>query len=186
FRDYLYIPLGGSRGSVGNKIRNTFVIFIVSGFWHGANWTFIIWGALNALYFLPLLLAGRNRQNLDTVAQGNWLPSARETLQMLLTFGMTVLAWICFRAESVGQAIQYIEGIFQTSLTTFPDVFPIHVLIGIVVVVLVEWIHREKQHGLQLDPNVTPRPLRWGIYMILSFLVAFFMGEPNPFIYFQF
>jgi len=98
FRDYLYIPLGGSRGGTWMKIRNTFIIFLVSGFWHGANWTFVIWGFLNALYFLPLLLAKRNRNNLDVVAQDNVLPSPMELFKMLMTFGLTVIAWIFFRA----------------------------------------------------------------------------------------
>ncbi|MCP3933639.1 MAG: MBOAT family protein, partial [Bacteroidetes bacterium] len=186
FRDYLYIPLGGSRGSYSNKMRNTFVIFIVSGFWHGANWTFIIWGALNAICFLPLLLTNRNRKNLDTVAKGKLLPSFREAFQMLLTFCITVLAWIFFRAESAGQAMKYIEGIFQPAYFTSPDIFPIHVFVGIAVVTFVEWVHRERQHGLQLHTNKIARPIRWGVYLLLSFSIAFFMGDANPFIYFQF
>jgi alginate O-acetyltransferase complex protein AlgI len=82
FRDYLYIPLGGSRGGNWIKIRNTFIIFILSGFWHGANWTFIVWGGLNAIYFLPLLLLNKNRVNTNTVAQGRYLPSFKEFFQM--------------------------------------------------------------------------------------------------------
>ena len=74
FRDYLYIPLGGSRGGTWMKVRNTFAIFLVSGFWHGANWTFIIWGALNAIYFLPLLFTNNNRKNLGVVAEGKLFP----------------------------------------------------------------------------------------------------------------
>ena len=94
FRDYLYIPLGGSRGGTLMKVRNTFVIFLVSGFWHGANWTFIIWGAINALYFLPLLLTNNNRKNLGVVADGKLLPSIREFFAMISTFILTVFAWI--------------------------------------------------------------------------------------------
>ena len=97
FRDYLYIPLGGSRGGTWMKVRNTFAIFLVSGFWHGANWTFIIWGALNAIYFLPLLLTNNNRKNLGVVAEGKLLPSFRELFAMLITFILTVFAWIFFR-----------------------------------------------------------------------------------------
>ena len=92
FRDYLYIPLGGSKGSLSKIVRNTFIIFLVSGFWHGANWTFIIWGFLNALYFLPLLLIKRNRKNLDIVAENRVLPSIRELLSMFTTFSLTVFA----------------------------------------------------------------------------------------------
>jgi len=96
FRDYLYIPLGGSRGGTGMKVRNTFIIFIVSGFWHGANWTFIVWGALNAVYFLPLLLTNKNRSNLDIAAQGKYIPSFKEFLSIFFTFVLTVFAWIFF------------------------------------------------------------------------------------------
>jgi len=110
FRDYLYIPLGGSKGGLWMKIRNTFIIFLVSGFWHGANWTFIIWGGLNALYFLPLLLAKKNRKNIDTVAQDKIFPSVRESLSMIGTFSLTVLAWIFFRAESLPHALNYLSG----------------------------------------------------------------------------
>lgn len=94
FRDYVYIPLGGSKGGTWMKVRNTFIIFLLSGFWHGANWTFIAWGALNAMYFLPLLLTQNNRANLDIVAQGKNVPSFREFSSMLVTFGLTVFAWI--------------------------------------------------------------------------------------------
>jgi D-alanyl-lipoteichoic acid acyltransferase DltB (MBOAT superfamily) len=89
FRDYLYIPLGGSRGNTANKIRNIFIIFIVSGFWHGANWTFIVWGALNAIYFLPLLLLNQNRKNLEIVAKNRLLPSLKDFFSILMTFGLT-------------------------------------------------------------------------------------------------
>jgi D-alanyl-lipoteichoic acid acyltransferase DltB (MBOAT superfamily) len=101
FRDYIYIPLGGSRGSTWLKIRNTFIIFLISGFWHGANWTFIVWGALNAVYFLPLMLTKRNRKNLEIVAKGRSWPSINELFSMLITFSITVFAWIFFRANSL-------------------------------------------------------------------------------------
>src|SRR6056300_219048 len=113
FRDYLYIPLGGSRGGTWIKVRNTFVIFIVSGFWHGANWTFIVWGALNAMYFLPLLLTKSNRQNIDTVAEGRFFPNLRELFQMGTTFLLTVLAWVFFRAESITIALGFLKGIIS-------------------------------------------------------------------------
>lgn len=80
FRDYLYIPLGGSKGNLGFKIRNTFIIFLVSGFWHGANWTFVFWGLLNAIYFLPLLILGKNRNYLDTIAKNNFFPRGKKLL----------------------------------------------------------------------------------------------------------
>ena len=124
FRDYLYIPLGGSRGSTNKKVRNIFIIFIVSGFWHGANWTFIIWGILNAFYFLPLLLFKTNRDNLNIAAEGKLLPTIREVLSIFSTFSLTVFAWIFFRAEDINHAISYISKIFSNSLFSIPAIFP--------------------------------------------------------------
>ena len=97
------------------KVRNTFIIFIVSGFWHGANWTFIVWGALNAIYFLPLLLAKKNRSNLGTVAEGKLLPSLKELFYMGLTFGLTVIAWVFFRAKECDDAVKVLVGMIGLS-----------------------------------------------------------------------
>ena len=113
FKDYLYIPLGGSKGPKWKQVRNVFIIFLVSGFWHGANWTFIVWGGLNALFFLPLLLANKNRVNKDIVAKNKYFPSFKEIFQIVSTFILTTLAWIFFRAETFHQALKYISGIFS-------------------------------------------------------------------------
>ena len=120
FRDYLYIPLGGSRVSKAKVVRNTFVIFLVSGFWHGANWTFIAWGAYHALLFLPLILLGKNRKYTNTVAEGRILPTLKEAGQMILTFFLAVFGWIIFRADSIGQAREYVCGMANKSLITSP------------------------------------------------------------------
>jgi D-alanyl-lipoteichoic acid acyltransferase DltB (MBOAT superfamily) len=110
FRDYLYIPLGGSRVGKWKAVRNVFIIFLVSGFWHGANWTFIVWGGIHACLFLPLLLRGTNRRyTSETIGEGRWLPSGRELLGMAWTFTMVCVAWVFFRAESVGEAISYLK-----------------------------------------------------------------------------
>ena len=108
FRDYLYIPLGGSKGGTAMKVRNTMIIFLVSGFWHGANWTFVMWGFLNALYFLPSLLQNKNRIHMDIVAQNKMLPSLKELLQMSFTFILVCFAWIFFRADTISGAFSYI------------------------------------------------------------------------------
>lgn len=191
FRDYLYIPLGGSRGGTWIKVRNTFIIFIVSGFWHGANWTFIVWGALNAIYFLPLLLANKNRNNLETVAQGKLLPSIKEFSLMLLTFGLTVFAWIFFRAESIGHAFNYISEILSFSLFEIPKfegmgrAFTTILLIG--VFVLMEWQGRECQYAIANIGQRWHKPLRWVFYSLIIFVIGMFMSSAeSPFIYFQF
>lgn len=191
FRDYLYIPLGGSRGGTWMKVRNTFIIFIVSGFWHGANWTFIVWGALNAIYFLPLLLTNNNRNNLETVAQGKLLPSIKELVFMLLTFGLTVFAWIFFRAENIGHAISYISEILSPSIFTIPKFAGMYdalmTIILVAIFVLVEWKGREGQYAIAQIGKNWHRPIRWSFYSIIIFLIGMFMPSvESPFIYFQF
>ncbi|HLV40545.1 MBOAT family O-acyltransferase [Xanthomarina sp.] len=191
FRDYLYIPLGGSRGGTWLKVRNVFIIFLVSGFWHGANWTFIIWGALNALYFLPILLTKNNRKNLDTVAEGKYLPSTKEFLLMLLTFGLTVIAWIFFRAENLTHAISYISEIFSSSLFTYPRYISqtkVKTIITLIfILVLIEWRGREGQFAIEDIAEKWKKPLRWIFYASILFLIGMFMQtEETPFIYFQF
>jgi len=184
FRDYLYIPLGGSKGGLPMKIRNTFIIFLVSGFWHGANWTFIVWGGLNALYFMPLLLMNKNRQNLEVAAQGRWLPSAKECLQIIITFSVTCIAWIFFRAESVTQAYQYIKRICSTELFTIPHL-PVKAMALIAIMLIVEWINRERFHGLEIK-RFSPWIRRF-FYIILIFIILRYANfGNNAFIYFQF
>jgi D-alanyl-lipoteichoic acid acyltransferase DltB (MBOAT superfamily) len=190
FRDYLYIPLGGSRGSTWMKVRNTFAIFIVSGFWHGANWTFIVWGTLNAIYFLPLLLTNKSRNNLDTIAQGKLLPSIKELAFMLLTFGLTVFAWIFFRADNIGHAISYISEILSPSLFSIPKFAGMYnALITIILVgvfVLVEWQGREGQYAISKLGIKWKRPLRYAMYYAIIFAIFWFGGKEQQFIYFQF
>ncbi len=188
FRDYLYIPLGGSKGGTPMKIRNTFIIFLVSGFWHGANWTFIAWGALNALYFLPLLLSGKNRQNLGMVAEGKIFPNPREIFHMSSTFLLTVLAWVFFRASSIDKALTYLKEIFSTSLFTVPEEFPMVIISLILLFVVVEWLQREQQHALEnLERNhLIKKPLRWGFYIGIILIIFTFGGSQQEFIYFQF
>ncbi|MCB2203773.1 MBOAT family protein [bacterium] len=186
FRDYVYIPLGGSRGNRWKQIRNVLIIFVVSGFWHGANWTFIVWGALNALYFLPLLLRDRNRSHTNTVAEGRILPGIRETFQMAVTFALTCLAWVFFRAATVGDALTYIGNIFSATLFTPPTLafgyFPLVALLFLAA----EWLQRDREHVLQLSGKRMPAPLRWTLYYGIAALIFYYGGEPQTFIYFQF
>ena len=186
FRDYLYIPLGGSRGGTWMKLRNTFIIFIVSGFWHGANWTFIVWGALNAIYFLPLLLTNNNRNNLETVAQGKLLPSIKDLSFMLLTFGLTVFAWIFFRAENIGHAFSYISEIFSSSLFTIPEIRPRNLILLIMFFVFIEWLGREGQYAIAKLGMNWKRPLRYAMYYAIIIAIFWFGGKEQQFIYFQF
>lgn len=186
FRDYLYIPLGGSRGSTWLKVRNTFIIFLVSGFWHGANWTFVVWGALNAFYFLPILLTKNNRNNMDIVAKGHFFPSIRELFFMGTTFGLTILAWVFFRAENISHAFSYIASIFSSSLFTFPEVRPKIVIILVIVFVFIEWLGREGNYALEKLGSNQHRVLRYIMYYLIIFAILWFSGKEQQFIYFQF
>lgn len=190
FRDYLYIPLGGSRGGLLNKIRNVFAIFIVSGFWHGANWTFIIWGLLNALYFLPVFLLQRNRQNMEIVAMDRLFPRISEIAQIIVTFFLTTLAWIFFRAESVTQAFEIVSEIFSMTLFSIPDILlepqlekTLHFILGMIVL---EWLGRKHQYALEHLALSWYRPARWSLYLFIAILIALNTGKEQDFIYFQF
>ena len=190
FRDYLYIPLGGSRGTNYFKIRNVFIIFLVSGFWHGANWTFIVWGGLNALYFLPIMLLNKNKINTDVVAQGKHLPSVREVLSITLTFSLTTIAWIFFRAEDIHHAISYLSNIIHPSILTIPELITpklemIYTLLCIFILVLFEWMNRDKIHALDIA-NYN-KSNRWMLYLIIIIMIITFGSfNQNSFIYFQF
>jgi len=202
FRDYVYIPLGGSRPEIPANIpnpdrykkwiivRNTFVIFLLSGFWHGANWTFIAWGAYHAILFLPLILLGKNRKYTNQVAEGRLLPTWKETIQIICTFLLVVLGWIIFRAETITQAWEYICGMLQFG--TLRASYRFFIQHGIrtitwlcVLMLLIEWLQRNKQHGLEISHL---KPVYRGIIFILIFeLIIFFLpATPSQFIYFQF
>ena len=190
FKDYLYIPLGGSKGGMWMKIRNTFIIFLVSGFWHGANWTFIVWGFLNALYIMPSIVFNTNRNNLDIVARGKYLPTIREFFAILLTFSLTVFAWIFFRAANVTHAISYISKIFSSSLLTVPDFPGIGQAVPIVfltsIFLFVEWLGREQQYAIAHLGIKWYKPLRWSMYYGIIISIFWFGGKEQQFIYFQF
>ena len=192
FRDYLYIPLGGSKGGTWPKVRNTFIIFLVSGFWHGANWTFIIWGFLNALYIMPSIIFNTNRNNLDIVAQGKYLPSLKEFFQMCLTFSLTVFAWIFFRAENLKHALAYISEIFSRSLFTVPikliksGHLTMILILLVFIFIIIEWLGRQQQYAIAVIANSWPKGIRYVFYYLLIIAILWFSGKEQQFIYFQF
>lgn len=191
FRDYLYFPLGGSRGNKSQVIRNTFIIFLVSGFWHGANWTFIVWGLLHALFFMPLLLAAQNRKNIEIVAAHHSFPKLKEVVQMSITFALVCLAWIFFRAENLTHALQYIQGLFSRTWLTVPDLPQgkkvVSTLIMIGILLLMEWQGRRQQYAFEVFGLKWERWQRWLFYAFFIFIIIMFMQtSETPFIYFQF
>ncbi|NVN19317.1 MBOAT family protein [Muricauda sp. HICW] len=183
FKDYLYFPLGGSRVSLNKNIRNVFIIYLVSGFWHGANWTFIFWGFLNALYYVPLMLFKRNRKNLEIVAANSYLPSLREGYAILETFIVTCFIRVFFRANTIEDAFLYIKRIFMFEGNSFDNLDKVSVLV-IVFMLMVEWLNRKKEHGLSIANQ--PVLLRWGTYFLIFGFILFFGKASDAFIYFQF
>ena len=186
FRDYVYIPLGGSKVSRPKVIRNIFIIFIVSGFWHGANWTFIVWGALNAIYFLPLLLLKRNRKNVDDFASESIFPSLKVLFQILLTFGLTVFAWIFFRAENLTHDISYIQGMANLSLFGFPEIHPLYLFILLVLFIVIEWSGKTSEYAIEEFARTKPVFVRWAFYYAIILCMLVYGIEDQEFIYFQF
>ena len=214
FRDYVYIPLGGSRPDISSRspianrlspttytkciaVRNTFIIFLLSGFWHGANWTFLLWGAYHALLFVPLLLMNKNRRYRDTVAtttlpdgttKTKLFPTLKESLQMLVTFVLVVFGWIIFRATGMKTLTTWMTGIFDRTLFSIPWLmnrqFYIPLAIAIFLMLLVEWINRKQTHGFVL--HVKYKWLRLIIYYLLIFAIIANFGQEQSFIYFQF
>jgi D-alanyl-lipoteichoic acid acyltransferase DltB (MBOAT superfamily) len=217
FRDYVYIPLGGSRPALparlevkGDRlkarytkwiaVRNTLIIFLLSGFWHGANWTFVLWGAYHALLFVPLLLLNKNRRYRDTVAtvtlpdgtiKTKLLPSLKEAGQMLLTFALAVFGWIIFRATGLKTLSAWISGICDSSLFGVPYLinrqYYIPLAISILVLIIVEWINRTKEHGLQISnySKILQIVIFYGF--VMSIIISMYINElAATFIYFQF
>ncbi len=183
FRDYVYIPLGGSRASKGRQFFNILVTFTVSGFWHGANWTFIAWGALHGLFYLPFIFLGRKKYG-NVAAQNSFLPSIREAGAIAVTFALVVLAWAFFRAPTITDAVYYLAGIFDSSLVSLPPYK--NFIPYIAVLVLIEWISRHQKYPLEKLPFT--KPVRWGIYFALlaAIIVLGEFSQKGEFIYFQF
>ena len=191
FRDYVYIPLGGNQGALRTKVRNIFLVFIVSGFWHGANITFIIWGALHAFLFLPLLLTGKNRQHLNIVAFNKTLPSATELLGMISTFMAVTLLWIFFRAENVIVAFEMLAKIFSYSLFTIPEFDKVGLAVSttmlIVFFIVVEWTGRTHSFAIEYLLSGKSKVVRWSFYSLILGMIGMYMQTGgSPFIYFQF
>ena len=188
FKDYLYIPLGGSREGLARTIRNTFIVFAVSGLWHGANWTFLAWGLVHAVAFMPLLLAGRNRRFAGTtVAEGRLLPDLRETLAMVSTFTVVMVGWAFFRADTITQACQWLHSLFLGFDFSLPSgsTHALQRALGWIAAMLVcEWVNRSKPYGFAIYPK--NRVLRRAAYLAILVLMLLNLSARQTFIYFQF
>jgi alginate O-acetyltransferase complex protein AlgI len=185
FKDYVYIPLGGSKNGLYKHIRNTFIIFTVSGFWHGANWTFVIWGLLNAIYFLPSLFFKRK----DINYQNNLYLKIKNNLSILTTYILILFSWIFFRSNHISDAFNFIKIIFSDSLFIIPKFNDSQRAIPIILLLLcfisMEWIAKKYDHVLQIL-NSKSKLFRWSFYYILVITIFIFAGSTQQFIYFQF
>jgi D-alanyl-lipoteichoic acid acyltransferase DltB (MBOAT superfamily) len=194
FRDYVYIPLGGSKGNTLMKIRNTLIVFLISGFWHGAKWTFMFWGLLNALSVIPSQLIKRTKtiKKTSVVAQFTRLPNLNELFSMLMTFGIYNLILIFFRSESIAAGFNYLSRLLEPKqllqipkLTGIQNTQTIISLIFILVLLIVEWNYRREEYALRKFQfhKLINQIL---VFSILGLIIVVFHGEQQNFIYFQF
>lgn len=188
FRDYIYFPLGGSRCDKWKIIRNVYIVWAISGLWHGANWTFVCWGLFHATLLAIYNVFGINTKYKNVVAYGRYLPSIKELFQIALTFFLAVIGWILFRAESLGQAIDYLASMARNSFWGIPSSSCAICLCFGFVLLAIEWLQRDKQHALQFGNKkfFSHRAVRWGIYYLIILVCFRFAGSSQTFIYFQF
>lgn len=182
FRDYVYIPLGGSRAGKAKTARNATAVFLLSGLWHGAAWNFVVWGVYNAVLVVPLMLSGRSRKERAP------LPAMAESLLMGWTFLLVAVGWMIFRVENLRHIAIFLKGMFSNPHLVWTGIFPDGIFVWIAVMMLVEWISRPRNHGLDFAGNglLRFRAVRWAVYIALIGVIAVCRGYQGDFIYFQF
>ena len=183
FRDYIYFPLGGSHCAKAKIIRNVFIVWAISGLWHGAHWTFVCWGLFHASLLAIYNLFGINTKYKDVVSL-----NIKSIFQMGVTFFLATIGWIIFRAESMAQAVGYFSAMFSNKFFDFSVRFGKKAIIFCCLLLLVEWLQRDKQHALQFPKNRVFKHsvVRWGVYYAIILMIFSFAGEGQTFIYFQF
>ena len=193
FIDYVYIPLGGSRGTKTIVIRNILIVFCLSGLWHGANWTFVVWGVYNGIIIAILTLLNLNHKRSAIISENSFFPPFKVLGQIIITFVLVVIGWIFFRAEDLTQAIDYIAQLCDSSIVSMPNFRDLglsfikltYTLFFIALLQLIDWIQRKQDFGLEIS-NIKYRPIRWSIYIIFLLIFSVFAGGQEAFIYFQF
>ena len=190
FRDYLYIPLGGSKTKQIKAVRNVLIIFLVSGFWHGANWTFIFWGFFHALLFIPLFFNKSHRRFMDVPHVFSSIKSfAIEGSQIVMTFFLVTVGWVFFRSESLSMSWMYLKEMLF-GLTYGPYLHPrgyrmIDYFVLLFAFVVFEYVMRRDERN---PFNFKSKFVRFAVYTVLVFLMLLFYddGVDRSFIYFQF
>ena len=188
FRDYVYFPLGGSRCKTWKIIRNVYLVWMISGLWHGANWTFVFWGLFHGTLLTIYNILGVNTKYQQVVAHGRYFPNIKETSQIFFTFFLSVIGWIFFRAENMNQSVDYLSAMFSNRFYDSTNMPGLKYLVFGLILLAIEWLQRERQHALQL-PAIRLfdfRIVRWGIYYFILIVIAKYSGSSQTFIYFQF
>jgi D-alanyl-lipoteichoic acid acyltransferase DltB (MBOAT superfamily) len=189
-RDYVYIPLGGSRAGQWRTFSNTVIVFFISGLWHGANWTFVCWGLYHGVLLTIYNLLGINTKKNGIISEGRFFPTIKEFLQICLTFFLAVIGWIIFRSNNLTEALSFITRMLSTMF--IPSKVQcgnglIYLTMGFAML-FIEWLQRDKQHALQL-PNIYIfkfKAVRWSLYAGILVMMMMFTGQSQQFIYFQF
>ena len=198
FVDYVYIPLGGSRDGKWHTIRNIMIVFLLSGLWHGADWSFVAWGAYHGLLLVLLILLNRNTKYEHVVAYDKILPTFSELGQMLLVYVLATFGWMMFRADNMSQFIDYTARMCTTDLLSMPKLQGNTILfMNIALMFIIEWFMRRQKHGL--DFNISPihnKPytihytlyaaMRYTLYTLITILILLFGGHTENFIYMYF
>jgi D-alanyl-lipoteichoic acid acyltransferase DltB (MBOAT superfamily) len=184
FKDYLYIPLGGGRNGTWVKLRNIFIVFSLSGLWHGANWNFIAWGVVTTIYFIPVLLV--EKKTLKPIAIGRTFPNWKELFSILFTFSLVVPSFMFIRVDSIQHAFQMFSDMFSSDLFSIPSFKPFYLISLIIVFFSAEWVGRESQFVLDQIGLTWRRSFRWTMYLSLSIAILWFINKPQEFFYFQF
>lgn len=188
FRDYIYFPLGGSRCTKWKVVRNTMIVFFLSGLWHGANWTYIMWGLYHACLISILIIFSISTKEGKSIGSGRLLPTIKESLQMIVTYLLVVFGWIIFRAENMTQCIGVLRAIFTNPFFKVNQVYGGICIIHIFLMLIIEWLQRNKQHALQFPDKglFLYRPFRWIVYVSMYVYIITSTGQSQTFLYFQF
>ena len=190
FIDYVYIPLGGSRNGKWRTIRNTMIIFLLSGLWHGADWSFVAWGAYHGLLLVLLILLNRNTKYEHVVAYEKWYPSLKELGLMMMVFVLATFGWMMFRADNMTQFVDYTARMCSADILSIPKLQGNTILfMNIALMFVVEWFMRRQKHGFDFQQR-SDKPLytatRYTIYTLVFILILLFGGHTENFIYMYF
>lgn len=187
--EYVFTPLSIAFRNYGQTglIIAIIINFTICGIWHGPNWTYVLFGFVHGCYFIPLIISGAMNKKKKTT-KDSFLPSLKEFINIILTFTLVMMTFVLFRSETIWKALEYYKRIFSMSLFEIPQFRPLYLFIIIIVFFLAEWISREKNHGLSLNHNTVKRPIRWIIYLFISYSVLFNFRfhQQSEFIYIQF